>query len=521
MTNSSSVALPGSFRPAITDVEILGPVSPDTQISVTLVLRRRAPLDESLVAGPGTVTTEEFAQRYGADGGDLVRVAEVVTSAGLSITGIHVGARQLIVRGPASILTEIFGTQLSLSRGHGGVDATVEFHTRSGELRVPAELDGVVTAVLGLDDRTQSRAYFRLHADPAAAQSFTPDQLGSLYGFPDGTDGKGQTIAMIELGGGFKPADISAYFAGLKIAAPTVTAVGVGGGTNTPTGDPGSADGEVMLDIEIAGALAPGADQVVYFAPNTDQGFLNAVTTAVHATPTPAVVSISWGQSEDQWTAQARTAMDQAFADAAALGVSVCAASGDNGSSDNQTDGAQHADFPASSPHVLGCGGTHLEANSSSITSETVWNTPGGGATGGGVSTAFPVPAYQSAAGVPARAGGGTGRGVPDVAGNADPATGYQILVDGQRTVAGGTSAVAPLWAALLARLAQGAGRKLGLVHTQLYQGVRAGTAQAGFRDITTGSNGAYQAAPGWDACTGLGTPDGKALLQAFTNPAH
>ncbi|HZX08577.1 S53 family peptidase [Kribbella sp.] len=519
MPNSARTPIPGSSRPTFADAEAVGPVSPDTSITVTLVLRRRTELDESLVTGPETVTTEEFARRYGAADEDLARVREVLTAAGLSITETHVGARRVTVRGPVSALTEVFGTELSVVRTRDSAGSTADHRVRSGPLSVPAALDGIVTAVLGLDDRPQARAQFRLHAAPAAAQSFTPDQLGAFYNFPAGTDGTGRTIAIIELGGGFAPADISTYFAGLKIPAPTVTAVEVDGAKNAPTGDPNSADGEVMLDIEVAGALAPGAQQLVYFAPNTDQGFLDAVTTAVHATPTPTAVSISWGQSEDQWTAQARTAMDQAFADAAALGVTVCAASGDNGSTDGQSDGAQHADFPASSPHALACGGTHLEGTPPTIASETVWNSSGGGATGGGVSDTFAVPAFQSTAGVPTRAGGGTGRGVPDVAGNADPATGYQVLVDGQRIVVGGTSAVAPLWAALLARLAQGTGRNLGLVHTQLYQGVRAGAVQPGFHDITSGNNGAYAAAPGWDACTGLGTPDGAALLQALQNP--
>lgn len=500
--------------------EGLGPVDPDAPITATLVLRRRAELDENLVTGPQTVTADEFAQRFGATAEDIVRVVEVLTSAGLTVIGMHAGARRVTVRGPASVVSGVFGTELSLVRSRDSAGAMVEHHARTGELSLPAELDRIVTAVLGLDGRPQARAQFRLHADPAAAQSFTPDKLGSFYDFPAGTDGTGHTIAIIELGGGFNQTDITNYFAGLKITAPKVTAVGVDGGTNTPTGDPNSADGEVMLDIEVAGALAPGAAQLVYFAPNTDQGFLDAVTNAVHATPTPTVVSISWGQSEDQWTAQSRTSMDQAFADAAALGVTVCVASGDNGSTDGQTDGKQHADFPASSPNALACGGTHLEGTPPTITTETVWNTSGGGATGGGVSDVFPVPAYQSAAGVPARVGGGTGRGVPDVAGNADPATGYQVLVDGQNTVVGGTSAVAPLWAALLARLAQGTGRNLGLVHTQLYQGVRAGTAQRGFHDVTSGNNGSYHAGPGWDATTGLGSPDGGVLLQALKTPA-
>jgi len=247
------------------------------------------------------------------------------------------------------------------------------------------------------------------------------------------------------------------------------------------------------------------------------------VSAAVHATPTPTVISISWGAAEDTWTAQTRSALDAAIADGAALGVTVCAAAGDNGSTDTVPDGANHADFPASSPHALACGGTSLQADpaTGAITSETVWNHgPGRGATGGGVSDVFPVPSWQTAAGVPARAGSGsaTGRGVPDVAGNADPATGYLVLVDGQRMVVGGTSAVAPLWSALVCRLAQATQKSFGLMQPLLYAGVVAGGPAAGFRDITSGNNGAYAAGPGWDACTGLGVPDGTALLARLSS---
>ncbi|WAL68092.1 S53 family peptidase [Amycolatopsis cynarae] len=519
MTEAERVPVPGSIRAELTGAEVVGPVEPTETVSATVVLRRRDELGEAMVSGPETITPHELAVRYGASDEDLRTVREVLTAAGLTITDVHRGSRRVRVSGPAEAMTAVFGTELTMVRSADPLGGTIAHRARSGELRIPAELDGIVVAVLGLDERPQARAQFRLHGGkPAAARSFTPDQLGTLYAFPSGTDGTGQTLAIIELGGGFKPADLTAYFAGLKIPAPQVKAVEVDGGKNAPTGDPNSADGEVMLDIEVAGALAPKADQLVYFAPNTDQGFLDAVATAVHATPTPTAVSISWGQSEDQWTAQARAAMDQVFADAAALGVTICAASGDNGSTDGQSDGGQHADFPASSPHVLACGGTNLRATPpTTIESETVWNNPSGGATGGGVSDVFPAPGFQTSAGVPARAGGGMGRGVPDVSGNADPATGYQILVDGKKAVVGGTSAVAPLWAALICRLAQAMGRKLGLVHTQLYQGVRAGRPQPGFRDVTSGNNGAYQAGPGWDPCTGLGTPDGTALLRVLT----
>jgi kumamolisin len=196
-------------------------------------------------------------------------------------------------------------------------------------------------------------------------------------------------------------------------------------------------------------------------------------------------------------------------------------AAGDNGSTDGVTDGSPHVDFPASSPNALACGGTSLQINSGTgqISTETVWNDgSGGGATGGGVSDQFPLPAWQDSAGVPASPSGGTGRGVPDVAGNADPETGYQVLVDGQQEVVGGTSAVAPLWAALTCRLAQAAGNAFGLIQPDLYAGTTPGTDVAGFQDITSGSNGSYTAGPGWDACTGLGSPAGTALLARLSS---
>jgi len=511
-----------------------GPVDEGARIEVTLLTRRRAALPQDIVMGPGQLTRDELEQRHGTDPADLERIREAASRYGLEVTEVHAGSRRVKVAGSVSALAEVFGASLSRVRsqrpsGRGWV----EHRYREGGLRVPAELDGVVTAVLGLDDRPQARSQVRFApagglggreasspqagAAAAAAQiSYTPPQLGTIYQFPRGTDGTGQTIAIIELGGGFSATDLHSYFSGLGITAPTVTAAGVDGGSNVAGQDPSGADGEVLLDIEVAGAVAPGAAQVVYFAPNTDQGFIDAVSAAVHAAITPTVVSISWGQSEDAWTAQSRTALDQVIADAAALNVTVCAAAGDNGSGDGQSDGGSHTDFPASSPHVLACGGTSLRADPSSgaVSSETVWNDgSAGGATGGGVSDVYPLPSWQAAAGVPALPGGRTGRGVPDVAGNADPSTGYMVLVDGRQMVIGGTSAVAPLWAGLICRLAQSAGRRFGLLQPALYGGVTAGTPAAGFRDITTGNNGAYAAAPGWDACTGLGVPDGLALL--------
>ena len=485
------------------------------------MLRRRAelPLDPSGV--PVRLTKAELERRYGADPDDVELVAATLSSLGFEVTGQDTGSRLVTVGGAVSALAEAFGAELSqVTSAVPGSSERVTHRYRVGALQIPAGLGGAVVAVLGLDTRPQAGSQARL-ADPAAVEvSYTPPQVAAIYQFPAGTDGTGQTIGIIELGGGFSASDLDTYFSGLGIAVPSVTAQGVDGATNVPDQAPDGADGEVLLDIEVAGSVAPGAGQVVYFAPNTDQGFIDAVTTAVHATPTPTAVSISWGQSEDSWTAQARSSLDAAIADGVALGVTVCVAAGDGGSSDGVSDGQPHVDFPASSPHALACGGTTLEADPSTgvISSETVWNDGStGGATGGGVSDVFALPTWQASAGVPKLASGSTGRGVPDVAGDADPNTGYQVLVDGQSTVIGGTSAVAPLWAALTCRLAQATGSKFGLIQEQLYAGVLAGQAASGFNDITSGSNGAYSAGPGWDACSGLGSPDGTALLARLT----
>ncbi len=522
MPDESFVPLPGSERGAVPDAEPAGPIDGSERIEVTVVTRRRAELPLDASGAPVRITREALRRRYGTDPADLDLVADTLSRFGLEVTSRDAGSRRVTVAGTVSALAAVFGAELTLvtSPALGNGDRATHRY-RVGSLQIPAELDGIVVGVLGLDNRPQARYHYRRHHQKAAAAtSYTPPQVAEIYQFPAGTDGTGQTIGIIELGGGFSASDLDTYFSGLGLPVPSVTAQGVDGASNVPGQDPNGADGEVELDIEVAGSVAPGAAQVVYFAPNTDQGFIDAVTTAVQATPTPVAVSISWGQSEDSWTAQSRSSLDAAIADGAALGVTVTVAAGDNGSSDGATDGQPHVDFPASSPHALACGGTTLQADPSTgvISSETVWNDGSqGGATGGGVSDVFALPAWQASAGVPDNASGSSGRGVPDVAGNADPETGYQILVDGQQTVIGGTSAVAPLWAALISRLAQATGTQFGLIQQQLYAGVTAGQAAPGFQDITVGNNGAFSAGPGWDACTGLGSPNGTALLSQLS----
>jgi kumamolisin len=526
MTAASLVPLAGSQRSELPQAAAAGPVDPAEQVELTIITRRAAALPRTADGAPVRLSRAELRQRYGGLPADHQLVADVLTSIdpAIQVTSADPGARRITVAGPLASLAGAFGADLSLVTSTAPTGAAVTHRYRSGGLEVPARLDGIVVAVLGLDDRPQAAPHYRFAAAQQPQQvSYTPAQVADLYNFPADTDGAGHTVAIIELGGGFSASDLDSYFSSLGITTPSVTAVGVDGASNVADQDPQGADGEVLLDIEVVGAVAPGAAQLVYFAPNTDQGFVDAVTTAVHAEPTPVAVSISWGGPESSWTTQSMTALDQAIADGVALGVTVTAAAGDNGSGDGVSDGKPHADFPASSPHALACGGTSLRADpaTGTISSETVWNDgAGGGATGGGVSATFALPAWQASAGVPLSPGGAPGRGVPDVAGNADPATGYQVLIDGHQTVIGGTSAVAPLWAALVARFAQALGKSFGLIQQQLYAGAQAGQPMTGLRDITTGSNGSYDAGPGWDACTGLGVPEGTALLASLSASA-
>ena len=512
MNDERYVAVPGSERTMPADAVDAGPTDPSERIAVTIVLRA-APaavsLDRAstpLLRERAYLTREQLGAQRGAAPHELLAVEQFAVAASLLVIEASAARRSVVVEGTAAHLGAAFRVDLRAAR----IGAET-YRMRSGTIAVPVALAGIVTGVFGLDVRPQARAQFRIAYPRAVATAFTPLQVAELYAFPPNTSGTGQTIALIELGGGYAASDLSAYFAGLGVAAPNVVAVGVDGATNAPTGDANSADGEVQLDIEVAGAIAPGATIVVYFAPNTDQGFLDAITTAIHDTTyRPDIISISWGSAESVWTQQALTNFDAAFADAALAGITVCCAAGDNGSADGVSDGQAHVDFPASSPHVLACGGTSLRAAGTAIAAETVWNDGTGGATGGGISAVFPVPPWQANAAIPpsVNPGGRAGRGVPDVAGDADPATGYRVRIDGTDTVVGGTSAVAPLWAALVARLNQLANKPLGFVNPLLY--ARTGA----LRDVTSGSNGAYDAGPGWDACTGLGTPSGAELAQ-------
>jgi kumamolisin len=459
---------------------------------------------------------EEMAARRRLDyAAGIARIRAFATDHGLTVLEAEAARRRVRLRGTASAVRAAFKTELHQYQGEDGLT----FRGRSGALSMPGDMAGSIEAVLGIDTRPTAKRRAIVRQAGQAGASFLPNAVGKFYGFPAGLTGAGECIALIELGGGFLPADTRTAFAAMGLAPPSVTAVSVDGGQNAPTPDDG-ANAEVALDIQVAGGNAPGAEIAVYFAPNTDAGFVDAITQAAMDTAhKPSVMSISWGGPESSWTAQGLSAMTSALRDAASLGLSVFVAAGDNLATDGVSDGKAHVDFPASSPYAIGAGGTRITVAGGAITHEVVWN-EGTSGTGGGISAAYPVPVFQEGVKLPVNVSGGKpGRGVPDVAGNADPASGYVIHVNGAAEVVGGTSAVAPLWAGLTALINQSAGAPVGFFLETLYPG------HGAVREITSGNNTpkgshiGYPAGPGWNACTGLGVPIGEALLALLAPP--
>jgi kumamolisin len=481
---------------------------------------------------------EQAVAAFGAAQTDLDVVVEFAERHKLKAVEQSIAKRLVRVSGTVKQLGDAFGVELRHYK-HPDPDVGL-YRSYEGEVRLPTELAGVVEGVLGLDNRKMVRTRplksarvaetAKADAQPPV-NAYTPPMLAKLFDLPVG-DGAGQCVAVFAFNeqsakGGYKASELDKYFTEvLDLPTPTLTDVVVQGPGNQPGNGSERSDstGEVLLDLCTVGGVAPGADVAVYFTEFTEEGWVNAIKAAVSDTTNkPRVISISYGNPEDDetkgaWTGQAIKLVNGAFEQAAVQGITICCASGDEGSADEPETNTPHVDFPASSPWVLGCGGIRLEANPATgkISSETVWNDlPENGATGGGVSRLFALPEWQAAADVPDNADGSkaTGRGVPDVASLADPETPMWVVTpSGKLGGVGGTSAAAPMWSALITRLNQLLGTPLGFCNPQLY----AHASGAGFNDIVKGDNGSYAAGPGWDPCTGWGRPDGAALLQAF-----
>jgi kumamolisin len=521
----------------------------------------RPSLEEYALAMPGqrkAYSDAEIEQMYGASPADLDAVEKFAAAYNLKVLNRSAIKRSVLLQGTIGDISRAFSVKLGVWEHQDG-----NYRGRTGPISVPAELSNVVTAVFGLDNRRVGRSYRRksqtiaLSHASSSLHGYLPTDVARAYHFPPQLDGTGQCIAILAFNGaimdtgdvapgGYDPKVLKNYFSKVvHVTPPKIQDHVIHGPGNAPgdmTRDDDST-GEILLDLQVAGSIAPGAKIVVYFTEFTEQGWVDALQAIVNDTENrPSVLSISYGNAEtlsdannpnlrgSLWTRTAIEEVNAAFQVAASRNITICCASGDDGSSDGVGDHLAHADFPASSPFVLGCGGTRLViAQNGTIQQETVWNdsnlSGGGGAGGGGISDMFGLPSWQNNANVPPSVNPGhrIGRGVPDVSGLADYITGMIIAdidgnVDSQHPT-GGTSATAPLWAALVARLNQGVGARLGFVNPLLYTRFSTGV----LRDITSGNNGRYKARSGWDATTGLGSPDGVKLLQAFSSgtPVH
>jgi kumamolisin len=534
------IVLKDNARPAASGARRVGDVNPAEQIEVTLDLKGPPlPGVEALPDQP--LSRKEFAAQYGTKKTDAEKIKKVLKGFGLKVGKISLATRSMKVTGTIAQMETAFAPNLAIYNQAGQGD----FRGRTGDLKIPRELEGLIVGVYGFDERRAGKKRRPLFPKNAAAgvsaDGLLPTDLEKMYNFPPG-DGAGQQIAVAEFGGGYFSSDLQTYCkkAGRKVPNVTIVPLKLQPLTlaqiqQMPQQQQQEAEDEtleVMMDVEVVAGLCPAADISVYFAPFTQKGWVDTLNAFIESKA--VVLSSSWGNPEEysaRWSHAALNAINERLQAAAMQGLTVCIAAGDDGTSDGFQDSNCHVDFPGSSPYCLCVGGTMVD---NSI-EQTWWNSPGwrdpnvngSGATGGGVSVKFGRPAWQTVQVASLNPGSIDGRVVPDIAALAGNPN-YFTWVFGQKIPDGGTSASTPLWAALIARvnaLLPPAKQKrflTKLLYSQLPGGKTVGATAC--RDITVGNNKSvpnpnkgYSATPGFDAVTGWGVPDGKALLAALS----
>lgn len=530
------VQLKGSQRHFLPGSTVIGPASPQEYVQLTIKVRGQKPLPVITTRPDDTISHKNLEGLYGASMADIKKVIKIMTGYGLDVVGHNVAARAIYMSGTVAVLEEAFDVKL-VSYSHPNGD----YRGRRGFIHIPDSLSDIITGVFGLDARMmislKKHRKLRSSLNIAGAVQrawFFPSELAEIYSFPPG-DGAGQSIGILEFGGGFFEDDLKSFCKLANVAEPRVVPISV---DHVSTSQDDDYTLEVMMDIEIVAGICPNSTIPVYFGHFTERGWVNILDKAIHdTTNNPSVLSISYGLPEgmDVWTEAAMNAINDSFKAAALLGITICVSSGDDGSDAQARDGYAHVSFPSSSPYVLAVGGTNLTKVGNKI-NEVVWKDgdglrrDNGGSTGGGVSSIFDRPSWQSKIKInPIDPGAIAGRVVPDVAAHAQTdgnTTGYFIVVDGQSARNGGTSAAAPLWASLIGRINAllPADKKTGYLTPMLYQAA-SGTSDTlgavGCRDITVGDNnsasiGGFAATKGYDAASGWGAPMGKNLLNAL-----
>ena len=519
----------GSERTPLKGARVIGRTDPQTVIDVFVKIRRKRELPELNGRPAKTMSRRVLANKYGSSRGDITKVIHTFRRYGLTAVEANPATRTIWLRGTVSRFEVAFQTRLS-DYAHESAD----YRGRAGAVHVPRQVAPIVEAVFGLDNRRIARrrrqpSRAKNHASKESIRNlwYTPTELATRYGFPTG-EGEGQTVGLLEFGGGFFPADLRKFCRLIGQETPAIAVISVDGtSTSKHDGD----EAEVMLDVEVVAGVCPKAKIVMYFAHWTEQGWIAALDAVMQDQKNdPGVMSISWGNAEDTdiWTKQAITQINESLKEAAYLGITVCVAAGDDGSSDAVQDAFAHVDFPSASPYALSIGGTSIPGKNSALP-DIVWKegdglrSHNGGSTGGGVSGILRRPRWQHIVTIksvnPRRM---IGRCVPDVAANADwNMSPYLSVVDGKLQPNGGTSAASPLWAGLLTRInaKRSRNKRLGYITPLLYR--TRGHKPVGAlicTDVVTGNNdtarrGGYTAGAGYDAASGWGTPCGTKIL--------
>jgi kumamolisin len=527
------VALAGSYRAEPEGATYVGDVDPDERIVITVHLKRRSS-DKFQPGSAGDlarlskpITRRALSvQRRRTHARAAARIRKLAKANHVTVRSFDLAQRIVVLEATARTLAEVLGATLRIYD-----DGRNRFRARIGRLMIPKEIAPWTRAILGFDTRpfeTRSADLVRPLAGAGDGPGLWPTEVAALYGIPLDHDVSSVCVGIIALGGGYLTSDLAKALDGMRRTAPRVVDKSVV--VDTPAPEDGAvpasgnnfgggtvSDQEIALDLQILAGLLPKAKIVVYFAGNTTQSLVGAINAAIFDDVNrPQVLSVSWGSAEKFWSDSARDAMQAVLADAKRLQVTVLFAAGDELATGGLTDGKAHVWFPASSPYALSCGGTSPTpgAGGTSVNAEIVWN-DGASGTGGGISDGFPVPAYQKGLALPPSVNdGAVRRGVPDVAGAATGTPGYRIVLNGAEVIKDGTSAVAPLWAGLIAIANARRGTPLGFVNSALYANA------ALFRQIVQGNNRVggkgYDAGPGWNACTGLGVPNGAGIIAAL-----
>ncbi|HEY6284087.1 MAG TPA: S53 family peptidase [Ktedonobacteraceae bacterium] len=524
--------LSGHEVPLIQQAHLVQNTNPAQQLnlSIGMQLRNSSDLDSLLSAiyDPNSaqyhqyLTPDQFNQLFAPTSDQVQQVVSYLQSQGMTVTSV--APNNLLIDATATVaqVQQAFSVQINTYQAGNHT-----FYANTASPSVPTSISQLISSIGGLDNSVQYHPLYRRmikhiqnhDAALAAPGGFGPKDVSGAYNATPlqnaGILGDNQTVALFELDG-YQPSDVTQYFQNYGLATPTISNVPVDGFN----GAPGQGAIEVELDMEVVGALAPHANQIVYEGPNTTQGLNDTYNQIVHDNKAH-IVSISWGLCEAYSGAAELQTLDAIFKQGAAQGISFFAAAGDSGAYDCG-DGTLGVDSPASDPYVTGVGGTNLQLNAGAYGSESVWSnpndtqrSPNGAGGGGGVSNTFGQPSWQSGPGTQSG-----NREVPDVSADADPATGYATYCTvtnagcpstGWITV-GGTSAAAPLWAgsmALIDQYLQSQGKAVvGSANPALYNLFTTQQQSPEFHDVTSGNNLHYNATPGYDMASGIGTPD-------------